>query len=271
MTRVLNFYMDDSGTRHPDHNAAQPAAHGHDWFALGGILLWEDEEDALRDRHAAFCAEWQIDYPLHSVEIRHRAEPFRWLRDPKKHKAFMESLTKFVLSLPVMGVACVIDRPGYNHRYLENYGRDRWSLCKTAFAIAVERATKYAIGEGARLRVRPERCNRKEDRKLEEYYQALRAEGHPFSQTTAGKYKPLAASDYSATLYEFEPKAKTSPPIQIADLFLWPICMGGYHRSNLPYRLLVENSRLIDCKYSPEDQPMLGIKYSCFDLVEVKA
>jgi hypothetical protein len=47
---------------------------------------------------------------------------------------------------PALGLACVIDRPDYNHRYKEKYADERWSLCKTAFTIAVERASDIACG-----------------------------------------------------------------------------------------------------------------------------
>jgi nicotinamide riboside kinase len=43
-----------------------------------------------------------------------------------ERQAFYESLYQMMKAAPVIGLACVIDRPGYNHRYLEKYGRDRW-------------------------------------------------------------------------------------------------------------------------------------------------
>ena len=39
MSDFINFYMDDSGTRHPDHDPGKRAKHGFDWFALGGVLV----------------------------------------------------------------------------------------------------------------------------------------------------------------------------------------------------------------------------------------
>jgi hypothetical protein len=44
MPKILNFYLDDSGTRHPDHKQGKRAAHGYEWFALGGILVKEEDE-----------------------------------------------------------------------------------------------------------------------------------------------------------------------------------------------------------------------------------
>lgn len=48
---------------------------------------------------------------------------------------------------PVIGLACVIDWPGYNKRYAEKYAENRWMLCKTAFSVVVERAAKFAISK----------------------------------------------------------------------------------------------------------------------------
>ena len=77
---VVNFYMDDSGTRHPDHRFGE-AAHGRDWFALGGVLVNEMEEDEVRKQLDDFRSCWpQLqDNPLHSVDIRHQSRKFRWL------------------------------------------------------------------------------------------------------------------------------------------------------------------------------------------------
>src|SRR5690242_943992 len=81
MPNILQFYMDDSGTRRPDHEPGKRAKHGRDWFALGGILVHEEDEEETRALHAAFCSEWGITYPLHSVEIRGRTGNFHWLAE----------------------------------------------------------------------------------------------------------------------------------------------------------------------------------------------
>jgi hypothetical protein len=77
---TLNFYMDDSGTRKPDRapTAFDPKRPNH--FALGGILILEDDEGQARAAHVALCERWCITYPLHSVDMRSAAKEFRWLR-----------------------------------------------------------------------------------------------------------------------------------------------------------------------------------------------
>ena len=102
------------------------------------------------------------------------------------------------------GLACVIDRPGYNARYLEKYGRQRWSLCKSAFTIAVERAAKYARSIDCRLRVCHERCNKTEDGMLKGYYEELKRDGPPFDTSRSEKYRPLTGAEFRETLYELQ-------------------------------------------------------------------
>jgi hypothetical protein len=223
-----------------------------------------------RRLHAEFRTEWKIECPIHSVEVRGRNKGFLWLNEKGKAEqtAFYEALYQLMREAPVVGLACVIDRPGYNLRYREKYGRDRWSLCKTAFNISVERAAKYARGLDYRLRVSPKRCNKAEDRVLKDYYEELKKTGLPFAPGTSEKYRPLAPEEFTKILYEFKPKCKSSPMAQLADLYLWPICMGGYDVSTRPYRRLMKDGMLIECTMPDDDKPMLATKYSCFDLVE---
>ena len=99
------------------------------------------------------------------------------------------------------------------------------------------------------------------------YYDSLKVDGMPFAEETSGKYGPLAPEQFVETLYEFRPKAKSSPMAQFADLYLWPICMGGYNANNRPFRRLKEDGKLIECHLAEADWPTLATKYSCFDSV----
>ncbi len=260
--------MDESGTRHPDHNPKR-AAHNHDYFALGGVLIKEDEESIARQIHLDFCQRWEITTPLHSSEIRGRHEKFTWIGklDKEKQELFYEELYQILKNSPVIGIACVIDRPGYNNRYREKYGNQPWLLCKTAFNILIERAAKYAESQGYKLRVLPEKCNKNDDRTLREYYNKLKSEGMPFDKLTSSRYLPLQGNDFQRILYEFQLKEKSSPMIQLADIYLWIMAIGGYDKNNRAYKRLIEDRKLIDCLYNQEEIAHLGIKYSCFDLV----
>lgn len=273
MPPLFNLYMDDSGTRHPDKKGIATEKHNRDWFSLGGILIRDEDELKARDMIAQFRGRWPVigNEPFHSVDIRARSNGFRWLNsvDTDTLNLFFSDLDQLVINLPVHGIACVIDRPGYNARYTQRYGKNRWSLCKTAFVITVERAAKHAIRDKRKLRVYVEACNKKVDNRTKAYYNELKATGTPFDTTTSNAYDPLAADALRSVLYDFKTKGKSSPLMQFADMFLWPICMGGYHKSNRTYCHFLENGKLIDsiCK---EDAATMGIKYSCFENVDAK-
>lgn len=268
MPKELNFYIDDSGTRHPD----KPGTSGsstRDWFALGGVLIKETDEGECRRKHAEFCSKWGISYPLHSTDIRNTASAFTWLRtaETAEKERFVRDLTNYLLGIPAIGLACVIDRPGYNKRYQDQH-KDRWMLCKTAFSIAVERAAKYAQSIDHKLNVYVERCNDDDDVKIATYYKDMKAAGTPFNAQNSQKYSPLSGEQLKSVLYDLKFKRKSSPGIQMADMYLWPMCMGGYHESNRPYVALREAGKLMDVLCGEKNVAELGIKYSCFDGVK---
>jgi len=262
------LYLDDSGSRNPDRKIPQELTY-RDWFALGGFISKEEDEGILRTAHATFCESWGITYPLHSYDIRSETKKFTWLGalEQREHTRFMRELSRMLLDLPVVGHACVIDRPGYNKRYREKYGRQTWMLCRTAFSVVCERAAKYARSNGCRLRVYVEEGDKSADIKIREYYAALRKEGMPFAADNSAKYAPLSAGDLAYTLYDLDFKAKTSPMVQLADLYTYPIARGGYEPTYYPYTQLKAQNKLLDNVIEAEAVPHLGIKYSCFELV----
>jgi Protein of unknown function (DUF3800) len=267
MVAALCLYVDDSGNRLPDHRGGTTPK----WFGLGGILLWEKDENAAREQYAAFRSTWinylPLDIPLHSYEIRQRKGPFSWLKtDADVASRFYSDLQGLVMAQPVLATACVIDRAGYAARYFDKYDvAKRWALCKTAFAVLLERTVKYAAPKGARLRVYVERTDQKTDRQMLEYYRELRTTGMPFDGSRMATYTPLGADVLSVTLYDFKTKDKTSPLMQLADLCLYPLCNAGYDQSGRDYRAMVEHRKLIDSVLDPSERKTLGIKYSCFD------
>ena len=267
MPRVLNFYMDDSGTRTPNRKPLSFSPDIRDFFALGGVLINEEDEAEPRKLYSDFCSRWSINYPLHSVEIRHSTGRFTWLkRDGGEYGKFMNDLTRTLLAMDVLGLACVIDRPGYDARYREAYGRRQWHLCQTAFAIAVERATKFARRDGRKLRVMPERSSRSDEERLVRYYNGLRTVGPPFENVQSAQYGPLTSTEFAETLHEIRFKSKSSPMGQIADLFLWPMAIAGYDPTNRAYVALRDAGRLIECRLSAGEINTCGSKYSCFEV-----
>lgn len=276
MVNVMHLYLDDSGTRNLNHSPGAIAAHGYDWFSLGGFLLKQEEETAARDLHLKFMQDWGLDPGvvfLHSADIRNKTGDFTWLAGlaAEERKRFLEDLYGLMRDPPFVGFGCVIDRPGYDYRYRTQYGRDQWSLCKTAFSVVVERAAKYARSHEYKLKVFVERSDRIVDGWMKGYYEHLRQNGMPFAAANMQGYAPLTAEQLKETLYEFRVKKKTSPIMQLADLYTWPISIGGYHKSNVTYKRLFEDKKLVDCHLSTADIATLGIKYSCWDLVKVKS
>jgi len=263
------LYLDDSGTRNPDRKLPEKFMF-RDWFTLGGYIAQEQDEASIRAAHAAFCERWEVSYPLHSYDIRAETGNFTWLGalDFTEKNKFMRTLSRMLLRCPVVGHACVIDRPGYNARYRDKYGRETWMLCKTAFSVVCERAAKYARKNKCKLRVYVEEGDKSADSKIREYYASLRTVGMPFATDSAAKYAPLTREELAETLYDLDFKSKTSPMVQIADLYAYPIARGRYDPDYSPYSQLVENKKLLDCLLQSEEVPHFGIKYSCFELVD---
>lgn len=264
--KTFHFYMDDSGTRHPDHSNGTTGSDFPDWFGLGGVIVEDRNEDKLKDQIATFKSSWNVVAPLHSHPIRNRKDDFAFLNaNREKANQFYTELSRLIMGADVVGHGCVIDRPSYNRRYREMYGRNRWSLCKTTFTIAVERAAKYAISQGGRLRVYAERSSKVDEGKLKEYYETMRTAGTPFDATRSAVYAPLEQGSLRKALFEFRVKPKSSLIMQLADLYLYPICRGGYDRTYRPYADLCQNRKLVDQNLPPDLVAQLGIKYSCFD------
>jgi Protein of unknown function (DUF3800) len=269
--REIHLYIDDTGSREPDRQAVQKRRDEMDCFALGGILINEEDIDALLICHRAFCSSHGITYPLHSWAIRGGRGDFGWLKKPEAAYAFLSDLERMLVGLPVIGIATVVDRPGYVARYRNKYQDQLWFMCKTAYCILIERAAKYARSQDRRLRIFFERAGKAEDRDLVAYTKALKKDGMPFDGSNSAGYESLTAEQFRHTV-RGEPRGKTkaTPMIQIADLFLYPMAKGGYDRTYRPYRALMESGRLIDALLPPESIATLGIKYSCFDRTKDK-
>lgn len=268
MVNKYILYFDDTGSRDPDH-----ATYGlvrredkMDCFALGGVLIRDEDIDFVIQSYKAFCAEWKLTYPLHSSRIRGGQGKFGWLKKPENAAQFLPAIEEFLLSLPIVGIACVVHRPGYVARYKDQYQERLWYMCRTAFLILVERAAKFAYQQDRKLEIFFEASGKKEDDDIVRYMRELKRDGSPFSQHTSRDYAPLSAQGYrDIILGEPRRKTKRTPMIQIADLVLYPMAKGGYDHSYRPYKKLNEGGKLIDNQLPAELVSVRGIKYSCFD------
>ena len=272
MTKKYLLYFDDTGSRDPDKN---PYKDNRDdsmnCFGLGGILIKEEDVEEVLQKHKEFCGQWNIDYPLHSSSIRGGRKQFAWLRTPENSGLFIPALQDYLMSLPITGIACVIDRPGYVKRYKERYNDHLWFMCKSAFTILIERSAKFADRNGRKLEVFFEQTGKKEDRDLEQYLSELKESGNPFDTSTSNSYQPFKSEDYKRIILgKPQRKTKKVPMIQIADLILYPMAKGGYDPNYYPYRKLVEAGKLIDSHLEENERSSLGIKYSCFDEKKTK-
>ena len=262
------LYFDDTGSRNPDHNPFV-RQDGMDCFGLGGVLVKGEDVSSIWEAHKTFCASWNIDYPLHSSKIRGGQGKFGWLKKPENAGTFYPELNSFLLGQPIIGLACVIDRPGYVARY-EGVHRERlWLMCKTAFCILIERAAKYADRQGRKLEIFFEETGKAEDRDIIGYMRELKASGNPFDPGRAGAYAPLSAGDYRRiVLGAPQRRTKKVPLIQLADLMLYPMAKGGYDPLYRPYVALRQANKLIDDVLPVAAQAERGIKYSCFPSLE---
>ncbi|MFK0332680.1 DUF3800 domain-containing protein [Rhizobium sp. NPDC090275] len=259
-----HLFIDDTGSRDPDHEPPQQRKDGMDCFGLGGFLIKQEDIGELKVLHSAFYAEHGIDYPLHSHKIRGGRGDFGWWRNPEKARLFFPELDAFILSLPVIGIAAVIDRPGYL-RYRERYQERLWLMCRTAYSILIERAAKFADSQGRTLRVFSEASGKHEDRDLMTYAKALKANGMPFASDGANAYGSLPPEEFRRTV-RGGPKRRTKEAAmkQVADLMLYPMAKGGYDPTYKPYVDLMRSGKLIDALVLEQDRSSLRIKYSFF-------
>lgn len=234
-------------------------------------MIREEDIGTVVARHKEFCDEQGIDYPLHSSRIRGGQGKFGWLKQRDKAESFLSALEEWLLSLPIVGIACVVHRPGYIERYEDRYRERLWFMCKTAYSILLERAAKFAKQDDRKVEVYFEQAGKNEDRAIVNYTKELKAEGSPFAATTSSAYKPFTSDDFSRfVLGEPSQLAKANPMIQIADLVLYPIAKGGYNPGYQPYVKLMEGGKLIDSCLNEEERSRIGIKYSCFDGLKKK-
>jgi hypothetical protein len=266
MEKHYYLYIDDSGNRFPDKQQFV-RDDGMDYFALGGILVEENDKKILEERYKELCERWGIIYPLHSTDIRGMRNNFSWLEEgSKKRKNFEEDLESFLFGIPVIGFAAVIHRPGYNKRYEEKYGDKRWWMCKTTYTVLIERVAKYVQGQGGTFEVRFEECGKKEDRAILQYAKDLKTIGSPFCPNNSSKYSALVCDDYKKVVVgEPRRRMKDNLFVQIADLYLYPMVKRKYNPTFSPWVALFKNKKVIDALLPEGEWLYCGIKYSCFD------
>lgn len=263
------LYLDDTGTRHLDKLAATANQHPQ-WFSLGGLLIAQQDEEAVKAEYDALFQAWPaMTPPLHITDMQARRKGFTWLEKlpPQEQARFWTSYCDFLGRLPVAATACVIHRPGYLARgYGSRSGDAKWNLCRTAFNIVVERAAKVVAQRGGRLRVKYEGSDPKADQFIKGYWALLKnGNGLQFDQQNSAKYQPIDPQALAAVLIDLERKDKRSKLMQIADTYVYALARGRYEPNFHLHEALRRHGRVIDDQVDPSDAMILGVKYSCFD------
>lgn len=237
-----------------------------DWFAYGGVIVKGEDVQIVGKAHETFCLKHDIDYPLHSTDIRSKRENFRWLLDRNKQLHFQDSITKLITSLPLMVTAAVVHRPGYVKRYEPTHSFDTWEMDKTALCILIERAAKFALHKGRKLEIFFESGGPRENKSIIEYTRELKRSGLPFNEINMGSYSPMASSEFrNVLLGDPIAKSKKFSLAQIADLVLYPVCKSRYITDYPPVKYMQKAGMLIDQHLPEKLANIAGIKYSCFD------
>jgi len=264
----LTFYMDETGNRLPDKKPDR-GRENKDWFAFGGYIIDGADKSFARQKWQGVVDKWVVKHPFHISDMINERKKWAWLGNmtESQRTEFWTDYRSFLSSVPVVGQACVIDRPGYVARgYLEKHGASRWLLCRTGFDIAVERAVKYARHVGKRMRVVFE-SDPAYNPIVEGYFHDLKTKGLGFAVETSEKYHPLTAKEFSETLTTIEHKPKASRLLQIADSYVYAIARGKYDKHFNLWRELRDHSRVINFALGGDADLIreMGVKYSCFD------
>ncbi|MBL0769568.1 DUF3800 domain-containing protein [Sphingopyxis sp. DHUNG17] len=264
----MTFYMDETGNRQPDKNKDR-SREGRDWFALGGFLINREDEEATKWRRDEVARELGARRPFHITDMLAETKGFSWLGrlTERDRRAFWIAYQEFLCDIPVVGFACVIDRPGYGARgYIEKHGDQKWLLCRSAFDIAVERAVKYARLERRKLRIVFE-SDPPFDPIMKGYFAKLKEEGLEFDAGRSGKYQPLSAADFRETLTTVEARPKSNRLLQLADSYIYAIARGRYERKFSIWRDLCDHRKIANFAVGGDADKIraMGIKYYCFD------
>ncbi|MBY3333923.1 DUF3800 domain-containing protein [Rhizobium laguerreae] len=260
----FTLYLDETGARHPDRASGLPAR--SDWFAMGGILVRQEDKAEAKQRRDDIAGKWGVTSPFHMTDMINERSKFSWLGrlTQRERDSFWAEYREFLADVPVIGIGCVIDRAGYAARGYVKKHEDRWLLCRSAFDIVVERSVKYAISQGRQLNVVFE-ADVAMNSIIESYFRNLKENGLEFDKSNSGKYQPLSREDFQLTLTSIENRPKENRILQIADSYIYAIARRGYDKKFDVYRRLIDAKRVIDCLLTKDEVPALGVKYYCFD------
>ena len=265
MNRPITLYMDETGNRHPDKKSDSSRI-GRDWFGFGGVLIRGEDNDDARQRLDSFADRWKLRGPAHMTDMLAEKKKFAWLGRKSQTVVdnFWNDWRDVLTRSNVIGLGCIVDRPGYLARgYLEKHA-DPWLICRSAFDITVERAVKIALMEERKLHVVFE-SDPGINSTITSYFNNLKTSGLAFDKSNSGKYQPLGKEQFANTLGRIQHKPKAHPLLQIADSYIYAMARYKYDKKFALYRHLRDRKRIADFCLPQECLPHMGVKYYCFD------
>lgn len=266
MLRPYTLYMDETGNRNPDKKA-DASRLNRDWFGFGGVLIKGEDNDTARQLVGQFAEKWNLKKPAHITDMLSQNKGFSWLGKVSQETVenFWSDWRDVLCSSPLIGIGCVVDRPGYVARgYLEKHKDSRWLLCRSAFDITVERAVKLAKLEGRKLHIVFEQ-DPGINSTITGYFENLKNNGLEFDQNNSQKYLPISQKEFADVLGRIQHKPKSHPLLQIADSYIYAMARYPYDKRFGLYRHLRDRKKLADFALPQECLPHMGIKYYCFD------
>lgn len=268
--KIYCLFVDDSGSQCPDRNQA-PRIDGIDVYALGGILIEETAIEGVKSLHKQLMIKHELECPndsfakvnLHSTKIRCKKDDFKWLENnPQKAASFHHDLSELIISIPIVGHACIVDRSNYHQRFAGI--KNKWEIGRSAYQILIERAVKFVRSNGGtKLKIYVEKTGKKEDKLIQSYHERIRTEGMEFDPKNSSIYSPINNEEISNFLLKnVEFGTKDNRMLQLADLVLYPLIKGYFDKKYPPYQALLKNNKIIDCLV--QDPKKEGVKYYCF-------
>ena len=222
--------------------------------------------EAVKKSVEDFAAKWRLKSPIHMTDMIAQRQGFSWLerRSQSDIDQFWDDWRRVLCNAPVIGIGCIIDRPGYVARgYLQAHS-DRWLLCRSAFDIVVERAVKIARLDDRKLHIVFE-ADAAHNSKVTGYHQNLKTNGLAFDGDRSSKYAPLSKDAFAETLGRIQHKPKSHTLLQVADSYIYAMARYRYDRKYSLYRHLRDRRRIADFAVPEGLSGTLGVKYYCFD------
>jgi hypothetical protein len=203
-----HLFLDESGNH--SLTAFEPA---YPVFVLGGVIIADADLHSVDEAVRAFKRDSFGDdnIVLHTADIARNRRGFEPLANGPRRVRFNNQLNALLRSLPLVVVACAIDKPALIDRY-GDLAVDPYSLC---LGIIAERFC-FALGEaGATGDITAESRSRRLDRELVIAWDLLRLNGT--------RYVRPATIARRIVSFGFRGKAEGIAGLELADLVVSPL------------------------------------------------